>query len=66
MIYISSNNLARKDDILSADLKIMEEWANQGLVTFSPSKSCDMTLAFYPLGQISYHFVYKSETLYRV
>ena len=23
----------------------MEEWANQWLVTFSPSKSCDMTLA---------------------
>ena len=45
MIYISSNNSARNDEILSADLKIMEEWANQWLVTFSPSKSCDMTLA---------------------
>ena len=42
MIYISSN---KNDEILSADLKIMEEWANQWLVTFSPSKSCDMTLA---------------------
>ena len=45
MIYISSNNSARNDEILSADLKIMEEWANQWLVTVSPSKSCDMTLA---------------------
>ena len=45
MIYISSNNSTRNDEILSADLKIMEEWANQWLVTFSPSKSCDMTLA---------------------
>ena len=42
MIYISSNNSARKDEILSADLKIMEEWANQWLVTYSPSKSCDI------------------------
>ena len=45
MIYISSNNSAKNDEILSADLKIMEEWANQWLVTFSPSKSWDMTLA---------------------
>ena len=44
MIYISSNNSAKNDEILSADLKIMEEWANQWLVAFSPSKSCDMTL----------------------
>ena len=45
MIDIPSNNSARNDEILSADLKKLEEWANQWLVKFSPSKSCDKTLA---------------------
>ena len=45
MIYISRNNSARNDVILSADPKIMVELVNQWLVTFSPSQSCDMILA---------------------
>ena len=45
MLYVISDNPAENYNILKADLELMENWAEQWLVSFSPKKTKDMSLS---------------------
>ena len=48
LIYMTSNSPITNKDALDRDLIRIECWAKQWLVTFSPEKTCDMTLSLRP------------------